>query len=93
MRHIKNVISEAKIGNPFSIQPEAWKLLVETSGNPALQQYLYKRKLLEQKGGEKTSEGTPKQALNDEGRRNHNTPPLTRDQYPHKNATAHASLI
>ena len=36
MRHIKNVISEAKIGNPFSIQPEAWKLLVETFGRPML---------------------------------------------------------
>ena len=49
MRHIKNVISEAKIGNPFSIQPEAWKLLVETFGRPAVQQYLDKRPLLEQK--------------------------------------------
>ena len=47
MRHIKNVISEAKIGNPFSIQPEAWKLLVETFGRPALQQYQDKRKILE----------------------------------------------
>ena len=35
MRHIKNVISEAKIGNPFSIQSEAWKLLVETFGRPS----------------------------------------------------------
>ena len=26
MRHIKNVISETKIGNPFSIQLAAWKL-------------------------------------------------------------------
>ena len=30
MRHIKNVISETKIRNTLSIQPEAWKLLVET---------------------------------------------------------------
>ena len=32
MRHIKNVISETNIRNPLSIQPEAWKLLVETFG-------------------------------------------------------------
>ena len=65
MRHIKNVISETKIRTPFSIQPEAWKLLVETFGRPALQQYLDKRKLLEHKDTEKTSGGTPKQILND----------------------------
>ena len=59
-------ISEAKIGNPFSIQPEAWKLLVETFGRPALQQNLDNRKLLAQKGMEKTSKGPPKPVLNDE---------------------------
>ena len=83
-----------KYGNPFSIQPEAWKLLlVETFGRPALQQYLDKRKLLEQQDMEKSSEGTPKQVQNDGVRPNHNTSPVTRAQYPNKNATANAALI
>ena len=93
MRHINNVISKAKIGNPFSIQPEASKLLVETFWCPALQQYLDKRKLLEQKGMEKTSQGPLKPVLNDGFRPNHNTPPITRTQYPHEKATANATLL
>ena len=92
MRHINNVVSETIIGNSFTIQLEAGKLLVESFGRPALQQYLDKRKLLEQRSRDKTSEGTPKQVLNDGVRPNHNTP-VTRAQYPNKNATAHASLI
>ena len=43
MRHIKNVISETKIRNPLSIQPEAWKLPVETFGRSGMQEYMDKR--------------------------------------------------
>ena len=93
MRHINNVISKAKIGNPFPIQPEAWKLLVETFGRPALQQYLDERKFLEQNDLDKTSKGPPKPVLNNGVRPNHNTPPITRTQYPSKNATANATLL
>ena len=86
-------ISEAKIGNPFSIQPEAWKLLVETFGRPALQQYLDKRKFLEQNDLEKTSKGPPKPVLNDGVQPNHHTPPTTSTRYPNKNAMANATLL
>ena len=59
MRHIKNVISETNIRNPLSIQPEAWKLLVETFGRPAMQEYVEKRKAKEQVEQEKQSTTTP----------------------------------
>ena len=42
MRHIKNVISETNIRNRLSIQPEAWKLLVETFGRTGMQEYIDK---------------------------------------------------
>ena len=48
---------------------------------------------MEQNDLEKTSEGTPKSVLNDEVRPNHNTPPITRAQYPNKHATANAILL
>ena len=48
MKHIKNVISETKIRNLLSIQPEAWKLLVETFGRSGMQGYMDKRKAKEQ---------------------------------------------
>ena len=42
---------------------------------------------------EQTSEGPPKPVLNDGVQPNHNTPPITRTQYPNKNATANATLL
>ena len=58
MRHIKNVISETKIRNPLLIQPEAWKLLVETSRRSGMQEYMDKRKAKEQ--GDKDSRNRSK---------------------------------
>ena len=48
---------------------------------------------MEQKGTEKTSQGPLKPVLNDGFRPNHNTPPITRTQYPHEKATANATLL
>ena len=58
MRHIKKIISEANIRNPLSIQPEAWKLLVETFGRSGMQEYMDKRKAKEQ--GDKDSRNRSK---------------------------------
>ena len=87
MRHIKNVISETKIRNPLSIQPEAWKLLVETFGRSGMQEYMDKRKAKEQGDKEKV-DTNPNQPKPD--RPYHNSPPITRTQYP-SNKTARAN--
>ena len=41
------------------VPPEAWKLLVETFGRPAMQEYVEKRKAKEQVEQEKQSTTTP----------------------------------
>ena len=81
-------MSETKIRNPLSIQPEAWKLLVETFGQPAIQEYVDKRMALEQGDKDKT-EPNPNPPKVD--RANHNSPPITRTQYPPNN-TARAII-
>ena len=87
MRHIKNVISKTKIRNPFWIQPEAWKLLVETFGRSGMQEYMDKRKAKEQGDKDKvdTNLNPPKS-----NRPNHISPRITRTQYPSNN-TARAN--
>ena len=63
-RHIKNVISETKIRNLSSIQPEAWKLLVEIFARSAMQEYGDKRKAKEQ-GEQEKLENNPNPHKND----------------------------
>ena len=83
----QNVISETNIRNPLSIQPEAWKILVETFGRTGMQEYIDKRKAKEQGDKDKmdTNPNPPKP-----DRPNHNLPPITRTQYPSNN-TARAN--